>query len=90
MEYITRKKAGMEACKFTFEDVRRLNDKPNMCAYSCLQWLDGFGSWIESAYNGKATTYEKMAAEFNANRNRQFEKPNGKIINLENYKEVYA
>lgn len=79
-KYITRRIAGMETCKFTFEDVRRLNNRPEMCAYTCLNWLDSFGSWIESAYNGKLSTYEEMAAEFNKNIHRQFEKPDGKII----------
>ncbi len=80
MEYITRKIARVEVCKFSTDDIRRINNRPEMCAYTCLNWLDGFSSWIESAYNGKLSTYEEMAVEFNANRSRKFAKSDGKII----------
>lgn len=66
-KYITRKIARVEACKFTTDDVRRLNNRPEMCGYTCLEWLDGFTTWIESAYDNKATSYEEMAAIFNKN-----------------------
>lgn len=77
---ITRKIARVEACKFTTDDVRRLNDRPEMSACTCLEWLDGFTSWIESAYDNKATSYEEMAVIFNKNTSRQFKKSDGKII----------
>lgn len=81
MKHITRKIARVEACKFTYDDVRRLNGKPDMDCCECNNWLDGFGSWIESAYNGKLVSYEEMAAEFNANCSRKFRKRDGKTVN---------
>ncbi len=81
MEYITRKKASMEACKFTPNDVRKINGTPEMCVYTCLKWKDSFCNWVESAYNGKLPTYVSMGCEFNKNLHRQFKKPDGKIIN---------
>lgn len=79
-KYITRKVARVEACKPTLEDVRRLNGKPLMSVYEYNNWLFDFGSWIESGYNGKATSFEEMAADFNANKSRRFAKFDGKII----------
>lgn len=79
-KYITRKIASVEACRFTPDDVRKINNRPEMSLCTCLEWKENFGSWIESAYNGKLATYEEMAAEFNSNRSRQFKKSDGKII----------
>lgn len=80
MKYITRKIARAEAGKLTANDVRRLNNKPDMDCCQCGNWLDGFSAYIESAYNGKCSTYEEMAAEFNANRKRKFRKRDGKTV----------
>ncbi len=51
-----------------------------MSVYEYNNWLFDFGSWIESGYNGKATSFEEMAADFNANSKRQFTKADGTII----------
>lgn len=89
---ITRKIARIEASKLNSrlgildkqarDYVIQLIGIPhgNFDCIDCLEWLDGFGNWIESGYNGKSTSYEEMAAEFNANRLKRFVKSDGKII----------
>ena len=92
-KHITRKIARIEASKLNSrlgildkqarDYVVQLIGIPhgNFDCIECLDWIDGFGSWIESAYNGKCSTLEEMAAEFNANRSRKFLKRDGKIAN---------
>lgn len=80
-KYITRKIASMEACRFTPDDVRKINGTPKMCLSTCLKWKESFCNWIKSAYDGKLYTYVSMGCEFNKNLHRRFEKPDGTIIN---------
>ena len=91
-KYITRDLARRMTCKLetqvgildktAYNYVVQLINVPHRIVgcVDCLEWLDGFGNWIESGYNGKATSYEEMAAEFNANRSKRFVKSDGKII----------
>lgn len=90
-KYISRNTARMETSRLNSRlgildkearnYVVRLSGLPESAGcIACLEWLDGFGNWIESAYNGKATTYEEMAAEFNADRKRKFINSKGKPI----------
>lgn len=92
-KYITRDLARRMTCKLetqvgildktAFDYVVQLINVPHRIVgcVDCLEWLDGFGNWIESGYNGKATSYEEMAAEFNANCSRKFRKRDGKTVN---------
>lgn len=82
VEYITRKKARLETCRFTFDDVRRINGKPGMDCCECIDWLDEFASWIESAYDGRSSAYEEMASRYNADRPRKFIDRDGKTVSF--------
>lgn len=82
VEYITRKRARRETCRFTFDDVRRINGKPGMDCCECIDWLDEFASWIESAYDGRSSAYEEMAARYNADRPRKFIDRDGKTVSF--------
>lgn len=79
-KYITRKIARVEVSKFTDDDVRRINDNPRICSSTCYKWKDNLGNYVESAYNGKSTSYEEMAADFNSNCKRKFAKSDGTVI----------
>lgn len=91
-KYITRDLARRMTCKLetqvgildktAFDYVVQLINVPHRIVgcVDCLEWLDGFGNWIESGYNGKATSYEEMAADFNSNYKRKFAKSDGTVI----------
>lgn len=90
-KYISRNTARMETSRLNSRlgildkearnYVVRLSGLPESAGcIACLEWLDGFGNWIESAYNGKATTYEEMASELNSERKRKFTDRKGKTV----------
>lgn len=80
--FISRRAASRIACKLSYEDIRRYNNRPLMDVLQCREWNDGLSSYIESVYTGKATDFSAIAAEFNSNINRKFQTEKGKIIDF--------
>lgn len=69
-KYISRKIARIETSRLNSrlgildkearDHVVRLSGLPESAGcIACLEWFDGFGNWIESAYNGKAVPMKK-------------------------------
>lgn len=92
-EYITRKTARMKVTKLetqvgildktAYNEVVKLIDDPRKSSYSdCLEWLDGFSAYIETAYSGRIGSFEDIAEDYNKQRKRKFLNGNGSQISF--------
>lgn len=92
-EYITRKTARMKVTKLetqvgildktAYNEVVKLIDDPRKSSYSdCLEWLDGFSAYIETAYSGRIGSFEDIAEDYNKQRKRKFLNGNGLQISF--------
>lgn len=92
-EYITRKTARMKVTKLetqvgildktAYNEVVKLIDDPRKSSYSdCLEWLDGFSAYIETAYSGRIGSFKDIAEDYNKQRKRKFLNGNGSQISF--------
>ena len=93
MKYITRDLARRMTCKLetqigildktAYNEVVKLIDDPRKSSYSdCLEWLDGFSAYIETAYNGRICFFKDIAEDYNKQRKRKFLNGNGLQISF--------
>lgn len=69
--------------KTAYNEVVKLIDDPRKSSYSdCLEWLDGFSAYIETAYSGRIGSFEDIAEDYNKQRKRKFLNGNGLQISF--------
>lgn len=94
MKYITRDLARRMTCKLetqigildktAYDYVVQLINVPyGIVGYTdCLELLDGFSAYIETAYSGRIGSFEDIAEDYNKQRKRKFLNGNGLQISF--------